>query len=69
MPDSNGALEEVRAQAAYGTKLKRRDLGGSESDFEDIARLDDIGGPSLEKDEIEVTGHDSQMDTRSISEG
>lgn len=54
-------MPEIRAQAAYGTKILRQNGsgGGSGNNFTEVARLDDISGPSMEKDEIEVTGHDS----------
>ena len=45
-----------KAHAAYGTALMRKNETGV---FVAVAELRDISGPSMEKDEIDVTTHDS----------
>lgn len=43
---------------AFGTRLERADSGGEE--FEAIANVTNISGPGIEREEIDLTHHESE---------
>ncbi|MBA0126281.1 hypothetical protein H0B56_12085 [Haloechinothrix sp. YIM 98757] len=54
---------------AFGTQFARSDMAETDPVFETIANVTDISGPSREREQIEVTAHDSPDKYREFVKG